>query len=153
MLWVGSADPAGPAPRAVWHVWHDGAVYVLTGGPEQPLPGVRPGGRAVVVGRSSRGDRVVQWPAQVQVVAPGTAAWDAVVPLLQARRLNAADRAARPARWAQECTLLRLRPDGGALLPAGQATQTRQAGQTTQAGQAGQATQAGQAGQRAGADR
>ena len=81
--------PAG-APRAVpaWHLWHEGAAHVVTGPGEQPLPGVHPGGRVLVVVRSKerQGDRLVQWWADVERV--------------------------QPARWAREATVLRLVPDG-----------------------------------------
>lgn len=121
VLWVRPDLPAA-RPRAVWSLWHDGAAYVVVGGREQQLPGVREGGRvdgqaggrAFVVVRSSRRDRVAEWEAAVEVVAPGTPAWDEVVPLLHARRLNALDGEAQPARWAAESTVLRLVPAGPA---------------------------------------
>ena len=103
-------DRAHPA----WHVWHDGAALVVTGPGEQPLPGVAPGGRVLVLVRSKerQGDRVVQWWADVEPVEPGTARWDESVPLLSAARLNAPDGEEQPARWAREATVLRLVPDG-----------------------------------------
>ena len=93
----------------VWHVWHDGRAYVVTGGAEQPFP---PCERAVVVVRSRarQGDRVAEWTAQVAAVDVGSPEWDEVVPLLHARRLNAPDGEEQPARWARESTVLRLRP-------------------------------------------
>ena len=36
VLWLGL--PSGP--RLTWHVWHDGALHVVTGGEERPLPGL-----------------------------------------------------------------------------------------------------------------
>lgn len=93
----------------LWHVWHDGAMYVVGGGPEQHLP-VRPGDRAVVVVRSKAAQAgvVVEWAADVSRVEPGTPAWDEVLPLLAVERLNA--EAARAERWATECTVLRFTP-------------------------------------------
>lgn len=135
VLWV-RPDLPGARPRAVWSLWHDGAAYVVVGGREQQLPGLRlggraygqaggrayrqaggraygqAGGRAVVVVRSSRRDRVAEWDAAVEAVLPGTPRWDEVVPLLHARRLNAPDGEAQPARWAAESTVLRLVPVG-----------------------------------------
>ena len=112
VVWLrpAGADEARPA----WHLWHAGAAHVVTGGAEQPLPGVAPGGRVLVVVRSKerQGDRVVQWWAAVEQVRPGTPAWDEVVPLLHAARLNAPDGQEQPARWARESTVLRLVPDG-----------------------------------------
>ena len=38
LVWLSYAgsDRAWP----VWHVWHEGAAYVVCGGAEQPLPGI-----------------------------------------------------------------------------------------------------------------
>ena len=97
-----------------WHVWHAGAALVVTGPGEQPLPGVRAGGRVLVLVRSKerQGDLLVRWWADVEQVAPGTPDWDEVVPLLHAARLNAPDGEEQPARWAREASVLRLVPDG-----------------------------------------
>jgi hypothetical protein len=53
---------------------------------------------------------VVTWNAEVTAVEPGTPAWDEVLPLLAAERLNAP--AGSDQRWAQQCTVLRLTPRG-----------------------------------------
>lgn len=112
VLWLlpGGAPPAQP----VWHLWHDGASYLVCGGHEQPLDGVADGDRVLVVARAKerQADRVVQWWADVQRLLPGTPAWEAVVPLLGARRLNAPDGEAQAARWAAQSLVLRLAPDG-----------------------------------------
>jgi len=101
VVWVAGA--------LLWHVWHDGAMYVVGGGPEQDLP-VGPGDRAVVTVRSkaSQSGVVVEWAADVDAVAPGTPLWDEVLPLMAVERLNA--EAGRSARWAAECVVLRFRP-------------------------------------------
>jgi hypothetical protein len=110
VVWVGRDDPDRAA--AVWHLWHGASAYVLTGGPEQPWPGLPSGRRALVVVRSKdrQNDRVVQWEADVELVPPGGPEWDEVVPLLRARRLNPA--ADQPVRWPGECELRRLTPTG-----------------------------------------
>jgi hypothetical protein len=97
------------AGSLLWHVWHDGAAYVVGEGPEQALP-VRPGDRTVVIVRSkaSQSGVAVQWAADVSAIEPGTPLWDEVVPLLAAERLNA--EAGRAERWAAECVVLRLTP-------------------------------------------
>ena len=104
---------SGPrtAPVLVWHVWHDGAMHLVGGGPEQALP-VGPGERAQVVVRSKAAQAgvVVEWAAQVEQVLPGTPLWDEVVPLLAAERLNA--EADQLSRWASECVVLRCVPAG-----------------------------------------
>lgn len=106
VIWVA---PPGSEPRVVWHVWHDGAAYLVGGGPEQELP-VGPGDRATVVVRSKAAQAgvVVTWDADVAAVEPGTGLWDAVVPLLAAERLNAP--AGQVERWPAACVVLRLTP-------------------------------------------
>lgn len=115
VVWV-SADAAAAAPALVWHVWHDGAMYVVGGGPEQPLP-VRPGeaARVVVRSKASQAGVVVEWSATVDAVLPGTPLWAGVTPLLAAERLNAA--ADQADRWAAECVVLRFTPAGGVRTP------------------------------------
>jgi hypothetical protein len=107
VVWV---SPDGVQPRLVWHLWHDDALYLVGGGDEQELPPLVD--RAVVVVRSkaSQSDRVVEWPADVTRVLPGTPLWDEVVPLLAAERLNATSTTDLPDRWAQASTVLRLSP-------------------------------------------
>ncbi len=111
VVWVGTRDCQ---PRAVWHVWHAGAAYVLSGPGEQRVPPLEDGGTAHVVVRSKdrQGDRIADWEATVTRLAPGTAEWDEVVPLLHVRRLNAPDGEDQPARWARECQVWQLRPTG-----------------------------------------
>jgi hypothetical protein len=103
----------GPS-RAAWHVWHDGAVHVVTGGGEQRLPGADGATGAVVAvrGKGARSGVVAEWAARVERVQPATPLWDAVAPLLAASRLNAADAAGQVERWARDSLVLRLRPEG-----------------------------------------
>jgi hypothetical protein len=112
VVWV--ALDTGDGPRAVWHVWHAGAAYLVTGGLEQQLAGALTAARATVQVRSRerRSGLVVQWSAQVERVPPGTPEWDEVVPVLHAARLNAPDGEEQPQRWARESLVLRLRPTG-----------------------------------------
>jgi hypothetical protein len=106
--------PGVARAQPVWHLWHEGAAHLVAGGGEQRLDGVDDGVRVLVVVRSRerQADRVVQWWATAQVRAPGTPEWDALVPLLSARRLNARDAAQQPQRWAQDSVVLSLVPDG-----------------------------------------
>jgi hypothetical protein len=116
LVWVTLQDETRPHP--VWHLWHDGRMYVVTGGLEQPLPlGEPPAVRAVVAVRSKdkQADLLVAWVAEVDRVAPRTALWDEVVPLLHAKRLNARDGEDQPLRWAQESAVLRFTPTGETL--------------------------------------
>lgn len=100
--------------QPVWHVWHDGAAWVVTGGLEQQLV---VGETAVVEVRSRdrQADLLVRWVATVTPVEPASAQWEAVVPLLRAARLHPPDGAAAPERWARESRVLRLTPTGEEL--------------------------------------
>ncbi|MEV6109807.1 hypothetical protein AB0M28_34630 [Streptomyces sp. NPDC051940] len=105
LLWIGD--------RALWHVWHDGAVHVVGDGQEQPLTGLSDGGVVHIVARSKdKGARIVAWQARVTELAPGTDAWAAAVDELKAKRLNAPDGERMPERWARECRVLRLDATG-----------------------------------------
>ncbi|GGS15592.1 hypothetical protein GCM10010269_63410 [Streptomyces humidus] len=120
LVWVRGAD--GTAARALWHVWHEGAVCLVGDGPgEQPLPGLVDGGRAEVTVRSKdKGGRLVTWTAKVVELAHGTEAWEAAVADLKGKRLNAPDGEAMTGRWARECRVLRLEPTGATSpLPEG----------------------------------
>ena len=124
LVWVRAEGlPARAAPlreQPVWHVWQDGAVYVLTGGLEQPVPGgldlldrSDESSHACVIARGKGpSGRVLTFETTVDTVAPGSEEWDAVVPALVAGRLNLPDGEAAPQRWADECVLWRLRPTG-----------------------------------------
>lgn len=133
LLWL--ALPGLPHPRAAWHVWYAwddgeggadgmggeggaggearGAAYVVTGGIEQPLPGLPEAERIAVTVRSKdKGARLVTWVAAVKRVEPGSPEWNAVVPLLAKSRLNAPDAATMTERWAKEAYVIRLTPTG-----------------------------------------
>ncbi|MEU6343067.1 hypothetical protein ABZ883_19250 [Streptomyces sp. NPDC046977] len=100
--------------QALWHAWVDGAVVVVGGGPgEQPLPGLSPGGTALVTLRSKdKGGRLVAFPARVEELPPHEEAWTAAVAELKGKRLNAPDAETMTERWARECRVLRLEPAG-----------------------------------------
>jgi hypothetical protein len=116
MLWL--ALPGLPYPRTAWHVWHayegrEAAAYVVTGGIEQPLPGLPEAERITVTVRSKdKGARLVSWVAAVEQVEPGSEEWTAVAPLLAKARLNAPDGEHQTERWAKEAYLIRLTPTG-----------------------------------------
>ncbi|MBQ0983850.1 hypothetical protein KBZ10_04790 [Streptomyces sp. F63] len=125
LVWVrGSADP----DRPLWHVWHEGAVCVVGGGPgEQPLTGLDradgSGARTTVtvtVRSKDKGGRLVSFQAAVTELPPGSPEWAATVAELSGKRLNAPDSGSVTERWARECRVLRLTPAGGpAPLPDG----------------------------------
>ncbi|MER5998892.1 hypothetical protein [Nonomuraea angiospora] len=97
-------------PRLAWHTWHDGAIYLVTGGEEQALPGIDALDRVHVTLRSKdNGARLVEFEAAVAVVDQAAAA-DAVAALAK-ERLNALDSEHLTERWARDSTVLRLTPD------------------------------------------
>ncbi|AJT64576.1 hypothetical protein [Streptomyces chattanoogensis] len=114
LIWV--RGTTGPA-RALWHVWHDGAAWLIGEGPgEQPLAGLglADGGTATVTVRSKdKGGRLVVWHARVGEPAPESEAWQAAVEELKGKRLNAPDADRITERWARECRVLRLEPAAG----------------------------------------
>ncbi|KOV83382.1 MULTISPECIES: hypothetical protein [Streptomyces] len=124
LIWVKGAGT--PAARALWHVWHEGAVCVVGDGPgEQPLEGLADGGSAEVSVRSKdKGGRLVTFTATVSELPSGSPEWEAAVAELKGKRLNAPDGEGMPARWARECRVLRLVPTGPvAPLPDGDLAQ------------------------------
>ncbi|QIP84800.1 hypothetical protein GLX30_13000 [Streptomyces sp. Tu 2975] len=108
LIWVRGDGPA----RALWHVWHEGAAYIVGDGPgEQPLPGLVDGADAEVTVRSKdKGGRLVAWSARVSELAPHSQTWEAAVGELKGKRLNAPDAERMTERWARECRVLRLEP-------------------------------------------
>ena len=108
VLWVTAPDGG---TQLLWHVWAEGAFYVVTGGGEQPWPGPLPRRVEVVLRSKERPTaRLVQVEADVERLEPGGEEWERIVPLLAAARLNARDAREQPQRWARESTVLRLRP-------------------------------------------
>ena len=117
LVWVSTGTGSGPGSgpdRAVWHVWHQGAVVVVGGGAEQPLAGWAAGDAVTVTVRSKdTWGRLLAWPARVEELAPGSAEWTAAVEELKAKRLNSPDFETVAERWARESRVLRFVPAGG----------------------------------------
>ena len=111
VIWL---ELSGALPQLLWQLWQGGVAYVVTGGLEQPWPGDPAAGSGVVLVRSKdRGsDLLVRWEATIAVLAPGSAAWDEVVPALHAKKMNRTDGEAQPARWARDCVVRSLTPTG-----------------------------------------
>ncbi|SDQ44958.1 hypothetical protein [Thermostaphylospora chromogena] len=104
VLWI-SLD----RPRLAWHVWHDGAVYVVTGGGEQHLPGLTEASTVRVTLRSKdNGGELVSFDARVEVV--DQAREPEAVAALAKERLNAPDGAETTRRWAADSHVVRLTP-------------------------------------------
>jgi hypothetical protein len=114
LVWVSAPAGQPGGDRAVWHVWHEGAVVVVGGGAEQPLHGWAEGDAVTVTVRSKDSwGRLVAWPARVEELPPGSPAWAAAVEELKAKRLNSPDHETVTERWARESRVLRLVPAGG----------------------------------------
>ncbi|MGP3926060.1 hypothetical protein [Streptomyces sp. 8N616] len=123
LIWVRGDGAAVPA-RALWHVWHEGAVCLVGDGPgEQPFDGLAlddSASASVTVRSKDKGGRLVTWHARVAELAPGSEPWEAAVAELKAKRLNTPDAEHVAERWARECRVLRLEPAGStAELPDG----------------------------------
>jgi hypothetical protein len=103
----------GDREHAVWHIWHQGAAYVVSGGSEQPLPGVDAAetGTVIVRTKDSR-QRMLAWRARIARVRPGDPDWEEVVGALVAARLNITDPEGAAQRWARDCVVSRLTPTG-----------------------------------------
>ncbi len=97
----------------VWCLWHEGALYVVSGPGEQPAPGLDGAGTTTVSLRGDHGGRIVAWRASVSRVYPQTDDWAAVAPQLAGKRLNlpaSADETVQ--RWADSAVISRLAPAG-----------------------------------------
>ena len=113
VLWLAYPGLAGQSSRPVWYVWHKGAVYFVFDGSEQQVPGFDQTDTAVVIVRSKdKWGLLVAWRAAVELVPPGSPAWNEVVPLLVGKRLNNRDGDGAADRWARECKVARLVPTG-----------------------------------------
>ena len=103
----------GDRTHAVWHVWHDDSLCVVSGGDEQPLPDIDDGARVEVVLRSKdNGGRLVTWVGTASVVRPDSEAWGPVTAALVPDRLNAPDLATTADGWAQTSVVRRIVPTG-----------------------------------------
>ncbi|MEQ7008184.1 hypothetical protein ABN028_18600 [Actinopolymorpha sp. B17G11] len=126
VIWLRYGDEVRARPA--WHVWHDGAAYVVTAGPEadrqqgrlgeveQHLPGLAEAETATVTCRAkdSRA-RLVTWRARVGHLTPRTPEWEGAAAALAGDRLNATDAAHLLERWSASDTILRLTPTGEVL--------------------------------------
>jgi hypothetical protein len=121
LVWL---EIAGHGASPAWCLWIDGALYIVSGPGEQPVPGLADSTRVDVVVRSADTlARIVRWPAAVSQVQPGTEEWEASAAALLAKRLNVPDAERAVARWASTCAISRLEPAGdpdelGSTLPA-----------------------------------
>lgn len=98
-----------------WHVWHDGAVNVVSGTGEQQLPALD-GPVDVLVRSKDSGARLITVPAMASALSPDDVAWPAAAAALAASRLNSATSPADlPAQWRSSAVVHRLEVSGSAL--------------------------------------
>lgn len=95
----------------VWHVWLDDALYVVSGGQEQPLPGIEDEDTVEVVMRSKEtGQRLITWVGHARRVGPDDELWQPVTAALVAGRLNLDDMATAADEWARSSVVTRIVP-------------------------------------------
>jgi hypothetical protein len=103
----------GGQVHAVWHVWSDDALCLVSGGDEQPLPGIADATRVEVTMRSKEsGGRLVTWVGEVSVVQPEDELWAAVTGALVTGRLNLPDLKTAADEWAEHSVVTRIVPTG-----------------------------------------
>jgi hypothetical protein len=108
--------PGAGRSRPAWHVWHEGAAYVVSDGPEQPLPGIERADRVrVTVRAKDTRARLVTWVADAATVAHGTPEWASAAEALRGQRLNASHAESLVLVWGADSTITRLRPTGEVL--------------------------------------
>jgi hypothetical protein len=123
VVWLRPAD--GVREQLAWHVWHADAVHVVYGVDEQMLPTLS--GPVEVTARSKdTGARAVRFLARAEVLAAGSAEWEAAATALSGARLNARDTDGQRERWANGGRISRLTPvrllasgPGNASTPSG----------------------------------
>jgi hypothetical protein len=97
----------------VWHVWHEDALCVVSGGREQPLPDLVDGTLVEITQRSKdNGGRLVTWVGEVSVVRPDDALWEPTTAALVSERLNLPDLSTAAEEWARTSVVRRIRPTG-----------------------------------------
>lgn len=108
LVWV---TVSGRPPQALWSLWHDGALAVVTGGIEQNDPGLVDGATVEVIMRSKENRaRQIAVTATVERLEPASDAWTSTVAALHPKRLNPPDGDAQPKRWARESAVWLLHP-------------------------------------------
>lgn len=109
LVWVSYGVP--PRHHPVWHTWTDGAICIVAGGSEQPLPQIEDQSRVEVTLRSKTTRTLLATiTAVVEVIGPGSPTWGETTGALLAGRLNLIDQETALQRWADSSTVVRLVP-------------------------------------------
>jgi hypothetical protein len=129
LIWLDLGS--GPIAQAAWYVWVDGAAYVLTGDAEQPDPGLATAGSVGVIARSKETrSLLVEWTGSAARVPSTDDRWDEIASALAKARLNLAEPATAPQRWAADpdISIFRITPTGPLLeAPGGYSGSSRRA--------------------------
>jgi hypothetical protein len=134
VLWVRTVGTT--RHHLAWHVWHEGAVYVVYGVDEQMLP-LMSGQVEVVVPSKDTRSRLVTFVAQADILPARSPEWESAATALSASRLNTSDPDTQHDRWASGTLVTRLTPlqvtaagagddstPSGAVTPPGSAATT-----------------------------
>jgi hypothetical protein len=116
LIWLG--EVGAERKRAYWYAWLDGKIYLLTGGGEQPDPGLRERSEVDVLARSKdTWHRLVMFRARVTLLLATDSDWPEASAELAKGRLNLPDAEGAPERWAADrnTRCYRLTPTGEIL--------------------------------------
>ncbi len=113
LVWLRPAGQSRAWPA--WHVWHDGAVVVVSGPGEQQLPQLS-GPVQITVRSKDTGARLIVVAASATTLSPDDEGWPAAATALAASRLNStAAPADLPQRWRGTCVITRVVAQDAAL--------------------------------------
>jgi hypothetical protein len=123
LVWITALDRTYP----VWHELVDGAICVVGGGGEQPIPDVHDDDKVLILLRSKTNRQLVATVgATVEVLTPESPAWEDVTAALKSGRLNLHDSDHAIDRWARESRVLRLVPHEPVILASDLPSDRRQ---------------------------
>jgi hypothetical protein len=123
LVWITSDDRTYP----VWHELVEGAICVVGGGGEQPIPDVHDDDKVLLLLRSKTNRQLVATvEATVEVLTPESSAWDDVTAALKSGRLNLPESDHAIERWARESRVLRLVPHEPVILASDLPSDRRQ---------------------------
>ena len=122
LIWITALDRTYP----VWHELVEGAICVVGGGSEQPIPDVHDDDEVLLLLRSKKNRQMVATvQASVEVLTPDSPYWDEVTAALKGGRLNLSDADHAIERWARESRVLRLVPHEPVILASDLPTDRR----------------------------
>ena len=113
LVWLRPAGQSRAWPA--WHVWHAGAVHVVSGEGEQPLPDLT-GAVEVVVRSKQTWARLITVPTTARRLDPDDDTWAGAAAALAASRLNSPHPATDLAtRWRSTAVITRFDVSGPAV--------------------------------------